>query len=57
MEEELFNYLKELNIEYKEYRHKPVFTVEEHEKVGNIPGMHTKSLFLKSDLHFYLVCI
>ncbi|HUB92413.1 MAG TPA: prolyl-tRNA synthetase associated domain-containing protein [Candidatus Saccharimonadales bacterium] len=55
----LKSYLEKLGISYKEYGHKPVFTVDEAAFLKNeIPGMHTKNLFLKDDRgNFYLVCI
>jgi Ala-tRNA(Pro) deacylase len=53
-------YLKKLNISFKEFKHKPVFTVEETKQEGiykNIRGIHSKNLFLKDrkSRRFYLV--
>ena len=45
---EFLDYLTSVDIEYKNYDHEPVFTVEDAEKVCNsIPGAHCKNLFLK----------
>tara|TARA_Y100000310_G_C20659280_1_gene803772 strand:- start:984 stop:1463 length:480 start_codon:yes stop_codon:yes gene_type:complete len=59
MDKALEDYLKEHNISYKEHEHPAVFTVEESKKVKlSFTGLHTKSLFLKSDSgKFYLVCL
>ena len=59
MDSNLSNYLKEHKIEYKEHKHKAVFTVAESESIKkDIPGLHTKNLFLKDDSgFFYLVCM
>lgn len=53
----LFNRLKELNIEYKTYDHEPLFTVEQAAKAtAFIPATQCKNLFLKDDnLDLYLV--
>ena len=46
--ESFIKFLKDNNIEFKEYKHKPLFTVEESKKLrGKIIGNHTKNLFLK----------
>jgi len=46
--ENLIKFLKDNNVEFKEYNHKPLFTVEESKKLrGEIIGNHTKNLFLK----------
>lgn len=46
--EELLALLDRLGIEHVTVDHEPVFTVEESDKVDfNIPGGHTKNLFLK----------
>lgn len=47
-EQELFSRLDALGIAHKTYEHIPVFTVEESQAAcANIPGGHTKNLFLK----------
>lgn len=59
MDKELFKYLNELGLKYKEYRHPAVFSVAESKKLNlNIPGAHTKNLFLKDENNNYylLVC-
>ena len=47
-EQELFDRLAELDIEYTTCRHPAVWTVEESRRLrGDMPGGHCKSLFLK----------
>ena len=55
--QELLNLLDELGIETKTYEHEAVFTVEESAKIKqNIPGGHTKNLFLKDKKgNFFLI--
>ncbi|MDZ5696760.1 prolyl-tRNA synthetase associated domain-containing protein [Chelativorans sp. M5D2P16] len=51
----LFDYLAELGIPVTTRQHPPLFTVEESQSLrGEIPGAHTKNLFLKDrkDRHF-----
>ena len=53
-------YLKKLGVEFREFKHKPVFTVEEAKKertCENLRGVHSKNLFLKErkSRRFYLV--
>lgn len=43
----LYNRLRELGIAWRTYEHAPVFTVEESSSVLDLPGCHTKNLFLK----------
>ena len=59
MEKKLKEYLEKCNIEYKTHEHPTVFTVAESKELKkNIPGLHTKCLFLKDDREFfYLVCM
>jgi Ala-tRNA(Pro) deacylase len=46
--DELFAYLDSLGIPHKSICHPPLFTVEEGRTVrGQIPGAHTKNLFLR----------
>jgi Ala-tRNA(Pro) deacylase len=46
--EELFAYLDSLGIAHKNVSHQPLFTVEESRALrGEIPGAHTKNLFLR----------
>src|SRR3954469_25532037 len=47
--EDLFAYLDRLGIEHSTVSHPPLFTVEQSQALrGQIPGRHTKNLFLKS---------
>ncbi len=61
MDSQLQEYLAHHNIDYKLHTHPPVFTVEQSRNepsIQNIPGLHTKSLFLKDEKgQFYLVCM
>src|SRR3989344_7538665 len=59
MDPNLKSYLEKHNIQYKNYEHPAVFTVEESKKIKiNIPSLHTKCLFLKDEnSKFYLVAI
>ncbi len=46
---DLFDYLEELGIETETVDHPPVFTVEEAKRLrGELPGAHSKSLFLRN---------
>lgn len=46
--DELFDYLAGLGIETATVEHPPLFTVEDSQALrGDIPGAHTKNLFLK----------
>ena len=46
--DELFVYLDRLGIAHSTVRHAPLFTVEQSQALrGEIPGAHTKNLFLK----------
>jgi Ala-tRNA(Pro) deacylase len=57
---DVYQVLNELGIDYTENKHEAVFTVEEADRVNkNIPGAHTKNLFLrdkKGRHHLLLVC-
>jgi Ala-tRNA(Pro) deacylase len=45
---ELLERLEEIGIPHTTYRHPPVFTVEESQKLkGDLPGAHTKNLFVR----------
>lgn len=44
----IYTTLKTLHIEYKEYKHPAVFTVEEAEKYDRGEGVHSKNLFLRN---------
>ncbi|MGV8142909.1 MAG: YbaK/EbsC family protein [Candidatus Pacearchaeota archaeon] len=59
MDPKLKSYLSSNSVEYKEYLHKAVFTVEESTDLKKtIPGMHCKCLFLKDESNnFYLVAL
>ncbi|WP_026942863.1 prolyl-tRNA synthetase associated domain-containing protein [Hellea balneolensis] len=54
----LFEYLDELNIPRTTIDHAPVFTVEESAEIkADMPGAHTKNLFLKDKAgRFFLIC-
>ena len=55
MEPTLTSYLAHHNIQYKEFTHPAVFTVEESREIKKtLPGMQSKNLFLKSKGKFYL---
>ena len=46
--EELWARLDQLGIAHTTHRHSPVFTVEEAQRLkGDLPGAHTKNLFLR----------
>ena len=55
--DQLFAFLDSLGIAHKTVRHPPVFTVEEARALrGQLPGGHTKNLFLRDKKHaLYLV--
>jgi len=59
MEENVYQVLKDLEIEFMEFRHPPVFTVEDAEiHWKNIEATHCKNLFLrdkKGRNHFLVV--
>ena len=58
--DELFAYLDRLGISHKTVSHPPLFTVEESRALrGQIPGAHTKNLFLrdKKDTAFLVVAL
>ena len=57
MDKKLERYLKTHDVEYNEYKHDAVFTVEESKKLKkDLPGLHCKTLFLKGNKgNFYLV--
>lgn len=60
MKEEVLNKLQELNIEYKEVEHVPVFTIEDMDNLGNIfeDAKICKNLFVrdqKGKRHFLIV--
>ncbi len=59
MDTKLINYFSNHKIKYETYNHHPVFTVEESKKIKtNIPGKHTKCLFLKDEnSNFYLIAL
>ena len=56
----IYDILDELEIPYTEYKHPPVYTVEEAERLArNVPGEIAKNLFLtnKEENKFYLVSV
>jgi Ala-tRNA(Pro) deacylase len=54
--DEILQYLKDKSIDAQTFEHPPVHTVEESRAMrGNIPGIHTKNLFLRdSKKRFFL---
>jgi Ala-tRNA(Pro) deacylase len=57
---EIKQYLKELNIEFKNFTHPPLYTCEQAEKYNKeIKGIHCKNLFLKNKkaTNYYLIII
>jgi len=58
--DDLFAYLDRLGIAHRTVQHPPLFTVEQAQALrGNIPGAHTKNLFLKDkkDAVFLVVAL
>jgi len=58
--QQLFDELRRLGIPFRTVEHPPVFTVEEaRETRGHLPGVHTKSLFLrdKRERMWLVVCL
>jgi Ala-tRNA(Pro) deacylase len=58
--EDLFRFLDGLGIVHRTVRHSPLFTVEESRTLrGEIPGGHTKNLFLKDkkDALYFVVAL
>jgi Ala-tRNA(Pro) deacylase len=46
--DDLFNFLDQLQVSHRSVTHSPLFTVEQSRSLrGQIPGAHTKNLFLK----------
>lgn len=58
-EQKVYDILKLLDINYKRYEHKPVYTVEEANELDIcISGQHCKNLFLrnrKGDIHYLVI--
>lgn len=53
---DLYETFKQLNIQYEEIEHEPIFTIEEAKAISrNIEGKGCKSLFLKNKKRYYLV--
>ena len=54
----LFELFDQLGISHRTVDHKPVFTVEESAEIkADLPGAHTKNLFLKDKGgNFFLIC-
>lgn len=55
----VFDVLKELNIDYIEHNHPPIFTIEESkDHWASVNGMHCKNLFLRDNKgkRHYLLC-
>lgn len=59
MDQSLKKFLDNTTIQYEIYEHPAVFTVEESKKIKiEIPGMHTKCLFMKdNNSQFYLIAL
>jgi|SRR3989344_7279482 len=59
MDNKLKSFLEKNNIVFIQHKHPAVFTVNESKRIKeNIPGQHTKCLFLKDENSiFYLVCM
>lgn len=57
--DELFKFLSNLGIEVSTMQHEPVYTVAEAQSLrGQIPGVHTKNLFLKDKKdNFFLLTV
>ena len=56
--QDLLNTLKDLNFKTTTYEHEAVFTVEESSKIKHeIPGGHTKNLFLKDKKGNYFLIV
>ena len=56
--EDLFRALTELGIESQTFEHPPLFTVEESRGLrGEIPGLHTKNLFLRDRSRRYFLVV
>ncbi len=55
---EVCEFLERLNINYEKVEHKPVYTVEEAQKIKDkIYGIGCKNLFLKSKSHKYYLYV
>jgi len=55
----VFDVLKNLNIDYTEHNHSPIFTIEESkDHWASVKGMHCKNLFLRDNKgkRHYLLC-
>src|SRR5258708_37218210 len=56
--DELLEYLERNGVSAKTFEHPPVHTVEESRQLrGNIPGVHTKNLFLRDGKKNYFVFV
>jgi Ala-tRNA(Pro) deacylase len=56
--DELLAFLSKNGIEVKTFDHAPVHTVEESQKLrGDIPGLHTKNLFLRDGKKSYFLFV
>lgn len=57
-EKRVLDTLEELNIPYARMEHVPVYTIEEFEKIGNMPKSVCKNLFVrnqKGDRHYLII--
>lgn len=56
--DKLLAYLKENDVDVRTFRHPPVHTVEESKALrGEIPGTHTKNLFLRDSKKSYYLFV
>lgn len=55
-EENLFSVFRSLGIEFKNFKHSPLFSTQDSDPIeAAIEGAHTKNLFLRSKVGFILV--
>ena len=54
----IYDIFKQLNIEFKEKEHEPIFTIEQAQNIKNINGTGCKNLFLTNrKKNYYLVLL
>ena len=54
----IYDIFKQLNIEFKETEHEPIFTIEQAQNIKNINGTGCKNLFLTNrKKNYYLVLL
>ena len=55
---DIYDIFKQLNIEFKETEHEPIFTIEQSQNIKNINGTGCKNLFLTNrKKNYYLVLL